>query len=129
MAHRKACDAKPFRPVIFSFGSGLADGSQSPALDPRNQAKKTRKIPAKTLAYEALLATLKALSANGGFRVRRRGGFSMLESASADRFFPRQIPMPEDASATLFDTGIAQNQEYGAEQIDKLEGLEAVRKR
>jgi DNA gyrase subunit B len=28
-----------------------------------------------------------------------------------------------------FNTGIAQNQEYGAEQIDKLEGLEAVRKR
>ncbi|WP_050027301.1 DNA topoisomerase (ATP-hydrolyzing) subunit B [Verrucomicrobium sp. BvORR034] len=29
----------------------------------------------------------------------------------------------------IFNTGIADNQAYGAEQIDKLEGLEAVRKR
>ncbi|QIF03190.1 DNA topoisomerase (ATP-hydrolyzing) subunit B [Roseimicrobium sp. ORNL1] len=38
--------------------------------------------------------------------------------------------MPEDQDTPdSFNTNIAQNQEYGAEQIDKLEGLEAVRKR
>ena len=35
----------------------------------------------------------------------------------------------EPDSAPVFNTGIADNQAYGAEQIDKLEGLEAVRKR
>jgi DNA gyrase subunit B len=37
--------------------------------------------------------------------------------------------MPATASDTAFDTGIAQNQEYGAGQIQHLEGLRAVRMR
>ena len=38
--------------------------------------------------------------------------------------------MPEDQDTQeTFNTNIAQNQEYGADQIDKLEGLEAVRQR
>lgn len=37
--------------------------------------------------------------------------------------------MAEDKDIDSFNTGIADNQEYGAAQIDKLEGLEAVRKR
>jgi len=39
------------------------------------------------------------------------------------------IPMSEEQEIDPFNTGIADNQAYGAAQIDKLEGLEAVRKR
>lgn len=37
--------------------------------------------------------------------------------------------MPDEQETDPFNTGIADNQAYGAAQIDKLEGLEAVRKR
>src|SRR5579864_4586289 len=43
----------------------------------------------------------------------------------------RRSPNMEEEQSELpeLNTGVAESQEYGAEQIDKLEGLEAVRKR